>query len=114
MDGSIGYPVKVPRVSTVDHVSQRLCGGRGATHHRNHKSYRPEPQAALVETQNGLARANLLTLPPLHRWASQPASIYSVNLFAAFRAGQFVGEGCLLYAIPTQVPFVLRTIVNVM
>ena len=49
MDGSVRYPVKVPRVSTLDHVSQRLCGGRGATHHRNHKSYRLEPQGALPE-----------------------------------------------------------------
>ena len=53
MDGSIRYPVKAPRVSTVDQVSQRLCGGRSATHHRNHKSYRHEPQGALRETQNG-------------------------------------------------------------
>ena len=56
MDGTIRYPVKVPRVSTMDHVSQRLCGGHGAAHHRNHKSYRREPQGTLVETQNGRAR----------------------------------------------------------
>ena len=53
MDGSVRYPVKVPRVPTIDQVSQRLCGGCGATHHQNHKSYRREPQGTLVETQNG-------------------------------------------------------------
>jgi len=63
MDGSVRYPVKAPRVSTMDHVSQRLCGGCGATHPQNHKPYGRDPQAALAETQRGSRAARTPPLP---------------------------------------------------